>query len=141
MTTAVAAGIYRDAHTVSMVHAGHPPAFICRRNGLHWRPLRSVRDEGAHENLPLGVEMNTDYVIRTVKVSPGDILFFYTDGVTEAPDRQGRFFGDIRLHELLDTLAGKSPSFINRSVRHALLEHTGGTLNHDDVTILTVAIL
>ncbi len=70
-------------------------------------------------------------------LEPGDWLVLHTDGITEARDAAGRFFGSARLVELLErevTSAHPPPETVRRVTR-AVLDHQRGVLQ-DDATIL-----
>jgi phosphoserine phosphatase RsbU/P len=55
------------------------------------------------ENLPLGVRDDEQYTALTVPLEPDDVLFFYSDGVTEARNTAGEFFGEERLVQAVHT--------------------------------------
>jgi sigma-B regulation protein RsbU (phosphoserine phosphatase) len=60
----------------------------------------------------------------------------YTDGLIEAPDSRGELFGVDGLRELLDRHADDDLNAIKQTIVAALRDHTGGSLAHDDVTLL-----
>jgi sigma-B regulation protein RsbU (phosphoserine phosphatase) len=64
----------------------------------------------------------------------------YTDGVIEAPGPDGELFGLDRLHETLNRLADSSLPEVKQGLLAAVREHTGGTLVHDDVTIMALEV-
>jgi serine phosphatase RsbU (regulator of sigma subunit) len=70
-------------------------------------------------------------------LQPGDWLILYTDGVTEARDASGAFFGERRLADFLmrQAAAGHSPPETVRRLVRAVLDHQGGLLQ-DDASIL-----
>ena len=51
---------------------------------------------------PIGIFDDATYDEWSVKLSSGDILVFYSDGITEASNREGKFFGAGRLKAVLD---------------------------------------
>jgi sigma-B regulation protein RsbU (phosphoserine phosphatase) len=53
-------------------------------------------------NIPLAVAPDTLYGQLTIPLAPGDRLFVYTDGITEAPSPEGDVFGYARLKDVLD---------------------------------------
>jgi serine phosphatase RsbU (regulator of sigma subunit) len=73
------------------------------------------------------------------QLEPGDRLLMYSDGITEARDHQGRFFGERRLVELTENTAtpGLSAPETLRRLAAAVLEHQDGRLQ-DDATLLMV---
>ena len=72
---------------------GHPPALLRRADGT----VESLLAGG----LPVGMFEGLKVKVRGAHLRPGDVLLLYTDGVTEAVDREAREFGDKRLIELL----------------------------------------
>jgi len=70
-------------------------------------------------------------------LQPGDRIALYTDGITEARDRDGRFFGLERLVDRLERAAADrqpAPETLRR-IAHDVLDHQGGRLQ-DDATLL-----
>lgn len=78
-------------------------------------------------------------MIATEQLEPGDRLLLYSDGITEARDEHGRFFGEERLVELTERAAAarlSAPETVRR-LAAAVLEHQNGRLQ-DDATLLLV---
>jgi serine phosphatase RsbU (regulator of sigma subunit) len=71
-------------------------------------------------------------------LQPGDCLLLYTDGLVEARDRNGEFFGEERLTGLLHraTAAGQPPPETLRRLMHAVLDHQAGVLQDDATAVL-----
>ena len=120
-----------------LVVCGHPSPYLIRDD----RTVPVVPDRPA---LPLGLGSLIDEPYAgsssVVPFEPGDALVFYTDGVSDARDRTGEFFG---LEELLcgrDGLDGRAPQFVAATVRSRLLEHTDHELN-DDAALLVLGRL
>jgi len=80
------------AHTLTYVNAGHnPPYHVSSVN----RSLSMLRTGG----VPLGMFDASDYQAGTLRLSPGDILVLYSDGVTEAMTSAGDEYGESRLQK------------------------------------------
>ena len=112
-------------------------------NGGHNEPLL-VRPDGSSSLLPrtggviLGVIPGIEFNHDTVNLAPGDTLFMYTDGVTEAMDMQAEEFG---MERLSDIFAGSPPTDakeITMSVFGAVHDFAGETPQSDDITCLTL---
>lgn len=130
-----AAYIYLDtgAGTVTYASAGHPPLLV-------WREAERRTEEVRQESLPLGRFRKAVYSSRELRISPGDRLLLYTDGVTEAVSPSGEPFGDERLRELL----ASSPGPLADSLLERLARWTGrgpGESLDDDVTFVAAEIL
>ena len=88
--------------------------------------------------LPLGLFADTQPGRLELELGEGDVLFFYTDGVTEARSADLSFFED-RLADALAAVAGRSASDIVRAVQELVTSFSSGELK-DDVTILAVRV-
>jgi serine phosphatase RsbU (regulator of sigma subunit) len=102
-----------------------------------------VRADGRVEileggGLPLGLFADTEPGRLEIELNKGDVLFFYTDGVTEARSADLSFFED-RLADALAAVAGRSASEIVRAVQELVTTFSAGELK-DDVTILAVRV-
>lgn len=111
------------------VNAGHPPPLLVRRG-------RVVKALECSPSLPLGlggsvVELTEESLER------GDRLLFYTDGVVEARSKDGEFFGQRRLADMLgrETASGQPAPETMRRLSLAVMEHQEGALQ-DDATML-----
>jgi len=93
--TMMLARLYPDG-TLEYVNCGHVPPLLVSRNKVV-RPPNS--------NLPVGLLRNATFESGRLQMAAGDRLVTVTDGVTEAENTVGDFFGDERLQELLGTNA------------------------------------
>jgi hypothetical protein len=132
--TAVLARLDTATGVLQYLLAGHPPPLLLRDG-------RVVKELAVTPRLPLGVVSPTgrDPVIGQEQLEPGDRLLLYSDGITEARDAGGAFFGEARLVDLTEraTAAQLSVPETLRRLAVAVLEHQGGKLQ-DDVTLLMV---
>lgn len=85
----------------------------------------------------VGITPNIAYEIGEILMEPGDTLFTYTDGVTEARDAAGRFFTEQRLLARLQDPADSATALVDNVIA-ALNQHIAGAEPHDDVTMLVV---
>ena len=76
------------------------------------------------------------YKPRTVALAPGDTLFLYTDGVTEAQDSQNTLFGEERLANTLIAASAAMPASMCTIVRAAVAAFAEGMPQADDITVL-----
>ena len=79
------------------------------------------------------------YKARALRLKPGDSLFLYTDGVTEALDSKNTLFGDDRLAETLKAAGPVEPHHICNIVRAAVAAFSEGVPQADDITVLAVS--
>jgi len=77
---------------------------------------------------------------RTVPLGPGDVVLLLTDGFTDAMNNVREQFGHERLHRLLERpgIAGTSSREILDLVVREVLQHTAGSPQHDDMTMVVL---
>lgn len=119
---------------VRYASAGHnPPLLLPKGKDAHWVPPQN--------ELVAGIMEETVYTTRSLTVQPGDTLFLYTDGVTEAMDREQALYSEERLVEVMNRCQGKSAEQIIGTVDKSLKEFTGGAEQSDDITMLAMQYL
>jgi serine phosphatase RsbU (regulator of sigma subunit) len=102
---------------VRWANAGHNPPIVLRQGGgLDWL------DDGGPM---IGFMPVIDYADEELRLEPGDVVLLYTDGVTEAPDKDGKFLDEDGLVQILEGVRGKSAPEILRSILHAVDERSG----------------
>lgn len=106
-------GLYRyvDCGHTSVLH-------FERRTGRCWRL------KGA--NAPVGFMPEQDYVEYAVPLSPGDLLFLYSDGITEDENSEGERFGEERLMKLVGAHSGLDAAALLDKVKHIAFAYAGG---------------
>ena len=144
MTTAAVVAYYSKDNEAIVSYAGHPPVLYNRTTDRDWsfaRPLvRYVHSSGPPMNIPLAVAPDTLYGQLTIPLAPGDQLFVYTDGITEAPSPKGDVFGYARLKDVLDANTEAPLSEVKSAVLKAVHQHTKKELTHDDITLIVLEI-
>jgi phosphoserine phosphatase RsbU/P len=141
MTTAVVVTYYSGDSSLSFSYAGHPPIFVRQGRGA-WSP-RPIDNGERLANLPLGVMRSTEYDEVSISLSPGDRVFLYTDGLIECADRDGEFFGEQRLIDVLERTGGLSLAEVRAAVFQSLVEHAGtdvGQFPDDDCTLIILEV-
>ncbi len=113
---------------VTVGSSGHPLPVLVRPDGR----VQTMNGGG----LPLGIFPDAGPQAQDLEMSPGDVLFFYTDGLTDARSPQQDSFED-RLTEELAALAGKAPAEVASRVQAAVLDFCAGQLR-DDMTMLVL---
>jgi len=86
---------------------------------------------------PLGAVEGISYRSDPFRLSPGEGLFLFSDGVTEAEDGKGGFFGRDRLLAALSE-AGTAPDRVVEEVLRAVAAFAGGAAQADDITALAL---
>jgi len=139
MTTAAVVSFYKGDRELYVSSAGHPPALTHQGRPGTWRPV-AMASTGQANNFPLGVDPQSAYDQQTLALESGDGVFMYTDGVLEAMNPAREPFGEERLLSTLAMAEGASPNEVKQHVLKALWDHTGGRLDHDDVTLLAFQV-
>jgi sigma-B regulation protein RsbU (phosphoserine phosphatase) len=114
-------------------NAGHNPP-------LWWHEGQC--QELTHHGIVLGVLPQIELPQHEVMISPGDVLLFYTDGVTEAMTADFEEFGEERLQTAVNKVLAVNRSAtaqeILKAVRQAIRIFTGNAPQHDDFTLFVV---
>jgi sigma-B regulation protein RsbU (phosphoserine phosphatase) len=114
-------------------------------NGGHNAPIfRHV--DGRMEYLleggvALGTFENSKYEERPLGLNPGDIIVFYTDGVTEAKNEKEEEFGTKRLKQVINDSYHLSASEIQNNIYQAVKDFTGNLPQADDLTMIVIKVL
>jgi len=113
-------------------NAGHNPPLLVRKGKvIHL-------DAGG---LVLGVDDEEKYEQDSIKLRKGDLLVFYTDGVTEALDAAGEIFGEERLVKLLTRGRHDSAHAVARKISNAIKRHAKGEEQSDDITMIVMRVI
>ncbi len=116
-----------SAGVVDMTNAGHPPAYLLRRNEV---------EEILLPGTPLGA-LGEDYGFRRIELQPGDVLVWLSDGFIEAPGRDGEPFGYDRTRDSLKGSAGSAKEVCDR-ILGEMRRHTDGVGAEDDLTLVVM---
>lgn len=129
--TALYAHVRPDGRDVKVVMAngGHPYPFVSRANGN----VEEVQVEGTL----LGAFEQLSFPERELVLGPGDLMVCYTDGIMEARDPDGNFFGTEGLERALRASAGASAGEVARTVERAVLQHERGGAR-DDMAVIVI---
>ena len=113
------------------VCAGHEPAFLVAADDSR-RPLPMTG------GVAMGVLDDFKYESHEEELSPGEALFLYTDGLTDAVNLGGELFGKERLEATLDGASSRTPAEIVDHVWSEILGYSAGAPAADDMTCLVL---
>jgi serine phosphatase RsbU (regulator of sigma subunit)/PAS domain-containing protein len=119
-----------DLLRVVLASAGHPGPALVRPDGRV--------DVLGGGGLPLGLFPDADPHVELLELGPGDLMFFYSDGVTDARNAQMRYFED-NLSDELAGLAGRSAADTARVIQASVTSFSQDELR-DDLTILVAKV-
>lgn len=114
---------------LSFANAGHPRPLLLRSSQSECRQLDA-------EGLILGVNRNVVFEEKTTTLSQGDLILLYTDGLTEAENASGEFFGLKRVSDILVQHAQQPPQAIIEVLLDQLKQFRHSESFIDDITLM-----
>lgn len=127
--TLLCALIDREAGTLTVANAGHPPV-------LCFDPRTRTLEELGQGAPPLGTFLKTDYQEQSRPIARGNLLVFYTDGLTEARSPQGVEYGVERLQKVISHTWDAPVREIRDAVLSDLSRFKGDEEQADDITLV-----
>ena len=116
---------------LSYVNAGHNPVLVGRAGrGFQFLPVK--------RNCVLGGVEEMVFVQQEEVLASGDMLFLYTDGVTEAQSESRAFYSENGLQDLLNKTGLVKPQALLEAVGQDLARHVGAAEQSDDITMMAL---
>ena len=116
-----------------------PTGHLCYCNAGHDIPIIVGREAlDAKANLPLGLFDDFTYQMQETILESGSMLFLYTDGLTEAKNRQRKQFGLDRVHAVLKDATDLSPEQLLEKMTQEVHAFVEGAEQSDDLTMLAI---
>ena len=116
---------------IEFASAGHNPPVIRHKDG-------SVELAKSKAGVVMAAMENSRYKMQTLELAPGDTLFLYTDGVTEATNEHNELFGNDRLLDAVSLGGGRGTKEICRFVKRQIDAFTRNAPQFDDITMLAM---
>ena len=116
-------------HELTVVNAGHMPPLLCTASGT----VEPVGEDCSQ--LPLGVAADADYPQTVIPLSSGDCISLYTDGITDAMNRQEQSYGEQRLLDLLK-INNEGADRIGRAILDDVKQFVGECPQIDDMCLV-----
>lgn len=118
-----------DTGQISTINCGHNLPLIKRQDkGYEYLPLNS--------NIALGVFENAEFEIYETTLNSGDLIYTYTDGVTEATNFNDEMYGEERLKDCLNNIEETDTTVIAKKIKTSINEYTNSAPQSDDITML-----
>ncbi|MCH8291577.1 SpoIIE family protein phosphatase [Candidatus Poribacteria bacterium] len=121
---------------LTSLHAGHNYPLIIHHDGSHkWLGMKTG-------GVPLGMFPNdmlpqiSEYELEVTQLVSGDVVLFYTDGVTETVNLDDEYYGEERLEEAAKRLRHKSAKGIRKGIYNSIMEFQGEAQQFDDLTLM-----
>jgi len=124
-----------DATTgdLTYANAGHPAPLVLRAGESRCTPLRA-------EGILLGIQKDARFDQVELRMNTGDVVVFFTDGITEACNEAGDFFGVGGLEEVIVSNGHMEPEPLIDAVLAALERFAAGRPFDDDCTIVAMKV-
>lgn len=119
------------SNELTYCNAGHNPPLIISADG-------SITEIGRNEGMALGIQSDTKFKEFKLILKIDDCLFFYTDGVTEAMNREGEMYGETRLKEFLSKHTDLSPQELMAALANHIKTFVEGAEQSDDITMFCI---
>ena len=111
-------------------NAGHNPPYLLR--------IAGGRELLKATGIPFGIDEDMPYRIAETRLQPGDTLFLYSDGITEAFNPAEEEFGTTRLEVALEAARGKAAAELVADVLAAATIFAAGAEQSDDITVMAL---
>lgn len=128
-------GVLDPEHgTFTFVNAGHNPPVL----------LKKVENKVIFTNLEktgtlIGIFEENTWEENQISILPGEVLVLYTDGITEAQNENGEFFGVERFFNTLSSEFTTSAENFRNSILEAVQAFTGSSPRLDDITLIVIS--
>ena len=121
---------------LEFANAAHNPPLL-KKSG---DPFIYMDYKKYRRGLVLGGLAEVRYSNNEIYLSPGDVLFLYTDGVTEAVNHDLELYGEDRLLKCMEDNYGLAPELLLRAVRSSIDVFASGMEQYDDITMVVLKI-
>lgn len=122
-------GRAKTSGEVEICNAGHCSPLLVRRDSIELIPSTG---------LPLGVFCAGQFMTKKVKLAPGDSLFLYSDGLSEARNKSTIQYGEERLSTLVSKRSAVSPQELIDACLEDLTNFQSGATKTDDLTMMII---
>jgi len=120
--------------------AGHNPIFHLPKNG-DARKTFVLAPDGLGLALDRGTQFERILREEAIGIASGDLLLFFTDGVSEAMNPRSELFGEARIREIMEENADLEMEELRTKMIDEVFDFAGGAEQHDDMTMVLVKVL
>lgn len=121
----------QNTGSMAYANAGHHPPLILRSKDKKFDALKVT-------GIALGIMEGSKYTKGQTALEPGDILVMYTDGIVEAVNPQGEYFGLDRLKSIIAGSPDLLPEAMLKKIVDGVFSFSGSQPQFDDITALVV---
>jgi sigma-B regulation protein RsbU (phosphoserine phosphatase) len=119
--------VEHNSGQVRYLNAGHNPALVVHEDRI---------DKLESSSFPVGMMAETKYKEGAFSMAPGEMLFVYTDGLSEAMNSAGEEFGTERVEDLARDLLGMDPDAAGKHALKAINRFLGDARPDDDLSLM-----
>lgn len=116
-----------ESDEVRFINAGHMPPIVVRDGRI---------EEAGRGGPAIGLSLDARFEAQSVRLGIDDVLILYSDGVTEARNEVGRFYGDDRFTDLVRRVHGMSSSVIGSRILRSVEEFVRTAPQSDDLSLI-----
>lgn len=135
--TAIVLAVDEETGRIEAINAGHPPALLLNVDG-------TLRELQVAKNVPLGV-MEFEPEVESFTMTPQELLFMYTDGLTEARSHKGTLLGQDGLRALCTKLFREAPGsdldMLKSRFEASVADYQGASVPSDDRAFLLARLV
>jgi sigma-B regulation protein RsbU (phosphoserine phosphatase) len=130
------------ARTMTLARAGHCPLVYVPGPQAASRAAKALQPDG----MVLGLQFDTGEIFSrtleelTVPLGAGDLFLLYTDGISEAMNVDGDYFGETRLADLAQQYADLRSEELSARILGEVKAFAGAAAQHDDMTMVLLKI-
>ncbi|RQW87504.1 MAG: serine/threonine-protein phosphatase [Geobacter sp.] len=122
-----------ETRLLTYANGGHNPPLLLRCGQQGYRGLDA-------DGMVLGVLKGVEFEEKNIFLREGDVLTFYTDGITESQNDSGELFGAERLYQALYAYRGTPPEAIIEGVLKHVHDFSGHKALQDDISLVVMKI-
>lgn len=118
---------------LTWANGGHNLPFV-------WRPSTEECILLDADGMLIGVLDDVKYEERQMELMPGDVMVFYTDGITEAKNMAGEMLGERCLEKAIKQNCQRPAREILDAIYNTVYEHSMGVTQYDDITAIVMTV-
>lgn len=123
-----------ERRLLTFANAGHNRPFL-------FRPKDGFCQELDAEGLILGIKREVTFEEKSIQLQRGDMVLLYTDGITEARNASGDYFGVDRLCAIISKVYNEQPEQVVEIILSEVTDFIGSTVAEDDISMVVMKVL
>ena len=120
-----------DSRNLRLLNAGHMPPLLVQEQKVKEIP---------HGDPALGIQLESSYHEQNIELHPGNLLFIYSDGLTEARNEQGDFFGEKRMINVIAKNKELPAKTLGNKIIKTVDQFIGDARPNDDLSLILIRV-